>query len=54
MASLLQPVKYGSINTAYTSTNEFDDIMLTSEACKLKNNRTIDGQIITAGELFVK
>ena len=54
MASLIESGKYGAINTTDTSTNEFYVIMFTSGAYTLQENRTIDGQIITAGELVVK
>ena len=36
------------------SKNGFYVIMFTSEACTLQDNTTIDGRIITAGELVVK
>ena len=36
------------------TTNAFYVVMITSEAYTLKDNTTIDGQNITAGELFVK
>ena len=54
MASLVKSVKYGSINTTDTATNIFYVIMFTSEAYKLQENTTNDGQIITAWELVVK
>ena len=54
MASLVQSVKYGAINTHYTTTNGFYVIQFISEAYRLKNNTTIDGQIIYEGELVVK
>ena len=54
MASLAEPVKYGAINTTDKSTNGFYVIMFTSGAYKLQGNTSIDGQIITAGELVVK
>ena len=54
MASLVEPGKYGSINTTDTPTNEFYVIMFISGAYKLQENTTIDGQIITMGELVVK
>ena len=54
MASLFESGKYGSINTTDTSTNGFYVIMFTSGAYTLQENTTIDGQIITAGELVVK
>ena len=54
MASLVESGTYGSINTTDISTNGFYVIMFTSEAYTLQENTTIDGQIITAGELVVK
>ena len=54
MASLVESVKYGAINTTDTTTNGFYVIIFTSEAYTLKDNTTSDGQIITAGELVVK
>ena len=54
MASLVESEKYGAINTTDTSTNAFYVIMFTSGAYTLQNNKTIDGQIITAGELVGK
>ena len=54
MASLVESGKYGAINTTDTPTNEFYVIMFISGAYTLQENTTIDGQIITAGELVVK
>ena len=54
MASLIESGKYRAINTTYTSTNGFYFIMFTSGAYKLQENTTLDGKIITAGELVVK
>ena len=54
MASLVQPGKYGYINTADTITSGFYIIKLISEAYTLQNNTTIDGKIISAGELVAK
>ena len=54
MALLVESVKYGAINTTDTTTNGFCVIKFTSEAYTLQDNTTIDGQIITAGELVVK
>ena len=54
MDSLFQSVKYGAINKTDTSTNIFYVIMFTSGANTIQKNTTIDGQIITAGELVVK
>ena len=47
-------VKYVAINTTDTSTNGFYVIMFTSRAYILQENTTIDGKIITAGELVGK
>ena len=54
MSSLVESSKYGSINTIDTSTNGFYVIMFTSGAYTLQENTTIDGKIITAGELVFK
>ena len=54
MESLIESGKYGAIKTTDTETNRFYVTMLTSEAYTLQDNKTIDGQIITAGELVVK
>ena len=54
MASLFESGKYGAINTTDTSTNGFYVIMFTSVVYTLQENTTIDGQIITTGELVVK
>ena len=54
MASSVESGTYGAINTTYTSTNGFNVIMFTSGTYKLQKNTTIDGQIITSGELFVR
>ena len=54
MASLVQSGMYGAINTDDTTTNGFYVIQFLSEAYTLQNNTTIDGQVISAGELFVK
>ena len=53
MAYLVESGKYGSINKTGTSTNGFYVIMFTSGAYTLQENTTIDGKIITAGELVV-
>ena len=45
---------YGAINTDETTTNGLYVIQLISEAYTLQNNTTIDGQVISAGELVVK
>ena len=54
MTSLVEPGKYGPINTTDTSTIGFYVIIFTSGAYTLQENTTIDGQIITAGEFVVK
>ena len=54
MALLVQYGKYGSINTADSSTNGYYVIKLISEAYTLKNNTTFGGKIITASDLVVK
>ena len=53
-ASLFESGTYRAISTTYTSTNGFYVIMFTSGAYTLQRNTTIDGQIITAGELVVE
>ena len=50
MASLVESGKYGSINTTDTSTNGFYVIMFTSGEYTIQENKTVDGQIITAGD----
>ena len=54
MASLVQLVMYGAINTDDTTTNGFYVIQFVSDAYTLQINTTIDGQVISAGELVVK
>ena len=54
MASLFQSGMYGSINRDDTTKNGFYVIKFLSEAYTLKNNTTIYGQVISAGELFFK
>ena len=54
MSSLVESEKYGAIYKTDTPINCFYVIMFTSGAYTLKENTTIDGQIITASELFVK
>ena len=54
MASLVQSSMYGAIETDDTTTNGFYVIQFLSEECTLQNNKTIDGQVISAGELVVK
>ena len=54
MASLVQSGMYGAINTDQTTTDVFYVIQLIPEAYTLQNSTTIDGQVISAGELVVK
>ena len=54
MALLVESGKYGAINTNDAATNGFYVIMFTSEAYTLQYNTTIDGQLITSGELVDK
>ena len=54
MALLVESRNYVAINTTDTATNGFYVIMYTPEAYTLQYNTTIDGKIITAGELVVK
>ena len=54
MASLVESGKYGAIITTDSSSNGFYVIMFKSGAYTLHENTTIDGKIITAGELVVK
>ena len=54
MTSLFQSGMYGAINTYDNTTNVFYVIRFISGAYTLDNNTTIDGQVISAGELGVK
>ena len=54
MALLVESGKYGAINTTDATNNVFYVIMFKYESYTLQYNTTIDGQIITAGELVVK
>ena len=54
MASLVQSGMYGAINTDDTTTNVFYVIQFLSQEYTLQNNTTIDGKVISAGELVVK
>ena len=54
MASLVQSGMYSEINTDNTTKNGFYVIQFLSEAYTLQNNTTIDGQVISDGELYVK
>ena len=54
MASSVQIGMYGAINTYDTTTNGFYVIQFLSDSYTLRNNTTIDVQVISAGELVVK
>ena len=54
MASLVESVKHGSINTTDTTTNGFYVIIFASETYTLQDNTTIDEQLRTSGGLVVK
>ena len=54
MASLVQSGMYGAINTYYTKTNIFFVIQFISDTYTLQYNKTIDWQVISAGELVIK
>ena len=54
MASLVKLDMYDAINTDDTKTNELYAIKFVSDAYTLQSNTTIDGQVISVGELFVK
>ena len=55
MASLVQSGKYDAINNTDNTTKTWYYVIRSiSEAYTLQNNTTIDGQIISDGELFVK
>ena len=45
---------HGEINTNDNTSNELYVVKFLSEAYTLQNNTTIDGQIISSGELVVK
>ena len=47
-------MKYGTNNTTETETNGFYVFMFTSEAYALYDNTTVNGKVITDGELVVK
>ena len=49
MALIVEPGRYCAINTTDTETTEFYVIMFISEAYKLQDNTTIDGEFITSG-----
>ena len=54
MYSLVESGNDGSINTTDTAKYGFYVIMFTSEAYKIQGNTTIDGKVITSGELVAK
>ena len=54
MDSLFQSGKYGAMNTTYTSTMGYYLIKFLSEAYTLQDDTKCNGQIISAGEIFVK
>ena len=54
VASLVQLDMYGAINIDDTTTNGLHFIQLLGDAYTLQNNRKMYGQVISAGELFVK
>ena len=53
MASLVESVKYGAINTNDTTTTGLYVFMLSSEAYTLQDNTTIDGKFIITEEMVV-
>ena len=53
MTSLVQSVMHGAINTYDTTTNGFYVIQFISDAYTLQNKPTINGQVISSGELVV-
>ena len=54
VASLVQSVMYGAINTDDNIANVFYVIQFISDSYTLQNNNTIDGKVISAVELVVK
>ena len=54
MASLVQSGMYGAINKDNTTTNGFYVTQFISEEYMLQDYTTIDGQVISSGELFFK
>ena len=54
MSSLIQLGMYGTINAYDTAKNGFYVIQFLLKAYRLQNSTTIDGQVISAGELVVK
>ena len=54
MTSLVKSGMYVAINTDDNTSSGLYVIPFISEAYTLENNTTIDGQVISAGELFVK
>ena len=45
MASLVESIKYGAVNTTGTAINGLYVIMFTLEAYKIQDNKIIDGKI---------
>ena len=54
MALVVQSGKYGAINTDDTTKNGYYVIKFISEAYTMKNNTTIEGKMISSGELVVR
>ena len=54
MASLVQSGMYDAINIYDTTTNRLYVILFISDSYKLQSNTTIDGQVVSTGELVVK
>ena len=54
MASSVESVKYGAINTTDTTTNGFYVVVFISEAYTIQDNTTLEGESITTWELVVK
>ena len=54
MALLVESVKYVAIKTTNTATNGCCVIMFVSKSYTLQDKTTIDGQIITAANLFLR
>ena len=54
MSALFQNGKYAAINTADSTTKDYYDAKLLSEPYTLKNDKTVENQVIKAGEIIVK
>ena len=54
MASLVQSGLYSAINTADNTSNGLYVIQFIAEAYTIQKDTTINGQVISAGELVVK